>query len=71
MTKRDQENPVMHLVEEMVEVAAANQAAGLKVLQAEIEALSHLMPGTGHKKTEAERNAEDLKIEADFDNMPV
>jgi hypothetical protein len=71
MTKRSEENPLSHLVEEMVEVAAAGQAAGLRMLQAEMEALTHVLPGVGHVMTDAERAAEDLKIEAEFDNMPV
>ena len=71
MTKRADENPMIHMVEEMVEVVAATQTAGLRMLQAEMEALTHVMPGVGHPATDAERTAADLKIEADFDNMPV
>lgn len=71
MTRRADENPMIHMVEEMVEVVAATQAAGLQMLQAEMEALTHVLPGVGHEMTDAERAAADLKIEADFDNMPV
>jgi hypothetical protein len=56
-----------HLAGEMTEVAVAGQAAGLRLLAAEMQALAHLMPGMAgvpHAMTDAE-------IEADFDNMPV
>jgi len=71
MAENKQSNPMAHLVEDLVEVAVAGQALGLKVLQAEMEALSQVLPGVEHHKTDAERAAEDLKVEADFDNMPV
>jgi hypothetical protein len=56
-----------HLAVEVTEVAVAGQAAGLRLLAAEMQALAHLMPGMAgvpHAMTDAE-------IEADFDNMPV
>ena len=60
-----------HLAGEVTEVAvaaqAAGQAAGLRLLAAEMQALAHLMPGmagVAHAPTDAE-------IEAYFDNMPV
>jgi hypothetical protein len=71
MTRRADENPMIHMVEEMVEAVAASQTVGLRILQAEMEALTHVMPGVGHPVTDAERAAADQKIEADFDNMPV
>lgn len=58
-----------HLAGEMAETMVAGQAAGLRILAAEMQALSGLIPGlaegtTGH-------TASDAEIEADFDNMPV
>ena len=63
-----------HLAGEMTEVAMAGQAAGLRLLAAEMQALAHMMPGAlvgagiAAPKTDAETDAE---TEADFDNMPV
>ena len=71
MSKRDDENPITHLVEELVEVAAASQAAGLHLLQAEMQALSQVLPGAAAPQSDAERAAADLAVEAEFDNMPV
>jgi len=55
------------------EVVALGQAIGLGVLQAEMEALTHLLPGK--VETDAEREAriaaEAAAIEDGFDNMPV
>lgn len=56
-----------HLAGEMTEVAVAGQAAGLRLLAAEMQALAHLMPGLAG----AQHVASDAEIEADFDNMPV
>ena len=56
-----------HLAGEMTEVAMAGQAAGLRLLQAEMQALAALVPGlSGHSPSQT-----DTEIEADFDNMPV
>lgn len=68
----DMETPLdkmAHLAEEMTEAAVAGQAAGLRLLAAEMEALASLMPGRGGA---AHHHAPDqAEIEADFDNMPV
>lgn len=56
-----------HLAEEMTEVALAGQAAGLRLLQAEMQALMTLVPGMG----QGEATTDQAEIEADFDNMPV
>ncbi|TXI04518.1 MAG: hypothetical protein E6Q73_03045 [Pseudorhodobacter sp.] len=57
-----------HLMGEVTEVAVAGQAAGLRLLAAEMQALSQMMPGLGGT---AGQDATDAEIEADFDNMPV
>lgn len=52
---------------EMTEAAVAGQAAGLRLLMAEMQALAQVLPGAEghhHSPTQAE-------VEADFDNMPV
>lgn len=78
MTKTDNALEQMaHLVGEVTEVSIAGQAAGLRLLAAEMQALAQMMPGMAgpglgpglgagldHSPTYAE-------IEADFDNMPV
>lgn len=56
-----------HLAGEMTEVAVAGQAAGLRLLAAELQALAHLMPGLATPS----RMPSEQEIEADFDNMPV
>lgn len=56
-----------HLAGEMTDAAVAGQAAGLRLLAAEMQALATMLPGMATPppaQTEAE-------IEADFDNMPV
>lgn len=60
-------NQMTHLAEELTEVAVAGQAAGLQLLQAEMQALAALVPGI----TPAAARQTDAEIEADFDNMPV
>jgi hypothetical protein len=53
-------------------VALAGQVVGLKLLAAEMEALSHLMPGVpGVEPQVAPESRTDAEIEAGFDNMPV
>lgn len=69
-----------HLMGEMTEAALAGQAAGLKLLAAEMQALSHMLPtmagGTeaaapaGEAATKPE-GPTDAEIEAGFDNMPI
>lgn len=71
MSDTKDENPLAHLVDDMVGMVAAGQALGLKVLQAEMEALSQVLPGATHAQSEAERVATEAKIEADLDNMPI
>ena len=56
------------LAGEVTEVMVAGQAAGLKILAAEMQALTQLMPGMAHPAGEGPSDAE---IESDFDNMPV
>jgi hypothetical protein len=63
---------VAELVGEMTEVALAGQVAGLQILAAEMEALSHVMPVVlGTEPDLAPEGRTDAEIEADFDNMPV
>jgi hypothetical protein len=57
---------------EMTEVALAGQAVGFKILAAEMEALSHVIPGlVGAEPQAVVEGRTDAEIEADFDNMPV
>lgn len=71
MTQAKDNLAVAHLVEEIAELAAASQDAALKLLQAEMEALSAVLPGAPHKLTEVERARGESETEAGFDNMPV
>ncbi|MBD1202529.1 MAG: hypothetical protein O9292_06830 [Rhodobacteraceae bacterium] len=66
------------LMGEAVEAAAAGQALTLALLQAEMEAITQLMPGLApaqpaetEAEAEARQRAEEARIETDFDNMPV
>lgn len=66
------------LMGEAAEAAAAGQALTLALLQAEMEAIARILPGHAGDEaalTEAEadvlRRAEEARIEADFDNLPV
>lgn len=85
-TKQGAETPVAqmaHLMGEMTEVALAGQAVGLKILAAEMQVLSHLMPQAvpapdpqDKSKTEDQgaggaEGKTDAEIEAGFDNMPI
>lgn len=56
------------LAAEMTDVMVAGQTAGLRILAAEMQALTQLMPGLAHPAGEGPTDAE---IEAEFDNMPV
>jgi hypothetical protein len=56
-----------HLAGEMTEAVALGQAAGLRLLLAEMQALAQVMPAP-HAEHGVQSDAE---IEADFDNMPV
>lgn len=58
-----------HLAGEISEAVMMGQASGLRLLLAEMQALTQVMPGRA--LTEAERLATDAEVEADFDNMPV
>ncbi|CAM8648147.1 hypothetical protein MCEREM30_02305 [Paracoccaceae bacterium] len=63
---------VAQLMGEMTEVALAGQVMGLKILAAEMEALSHVIPGlVGAEPQAGVEGRTDAEIEADFDNMPV
>lgn len=67
------------LMREAAEAMAAGtalaQAAGLAVLKAEMEALSHVLPGgvtdSIGADDEAQRLADEAAREEGFDNMPV
>ncbi|MBL9054753.1 MAG: hypothetical protein JNJ84_00605 [Rhodobacteraceae bacterium] len=60
------------LAGDLTTAAMSGQGAGLSLLQAEMQALSLLMPGaTLPARSDAERLAAEAAIEADFDNMPV
>lgn len=71
MTKRMQENPLSHMVEEIVDATMAGQAAALQMLQAEMQALTSVMPGAVHPHSAEELADIDRQVEQDFDNMPV
>ena len=58
-----------HLAGEMTEAAMMGQASGLRLLFAEMQALTQVLPG--RSTAEADLRAADTEIEADFDNMPV
>lgn len=62
--------PMAELAGQMVETVVAGQTLGLKVLLAEMQALTEVIPGAD-KETEADRLKHDAAVEADFDNMPV
>jgi len=63
---------VAQLMGEMTETALAGQVVGLKLLAAEMEALSHMLPGVpGADPQPNPESRTDAEIEADFDNMPV
>lgn len=69
MTKNEtQIDHMAQIAAEMTEAMVAGQAAGLKILAVEMQALTQLMPGMAHP---AEAPMTDAEIEADFDNMPV
>lgn len=85
-TKQGAETPVgqmAHLMGEMTEVALAGQAVGLKIIAAEMQVLSHLMPqatpaSDPQDKAEPQDHGAagpagktDAEIEAGFDNMPI
>lgn len=60
---------VNQLVAEVVEAAVTAPTIGLKVLLAEMQALSHVIPGG--QETPEQRAEHEAAVEADFDNMPV
>ena len=66
--KTDPIDQMTQLVDEMTHVVVAGQAAGLEILAAEMQALTHLMPGLAAAPGTGPSDAE---IEAEFDNMPV
>lgn len=59
-----------HLAGEMTEAALAGQAAGLRVLMAEMQALAQLIPAAAGLSASHVPQSQ-AEIEADFDNMPV
>lgn len=56
-----------HLAGEMTEMAVAGQAAGLRLLAAEMQALASMMPGLAAPSA----LPSGPEVEAEFDNMPV
>lgn len=60
---------VNQLVAEVVEAAVTAPTIGLKVLLAEMQALSHVIPCG--QETPEQRAEHEAAVEADFDNMPV
>lgn len=69
MTQTPGLDAMAHLAGEMTEAALMGQAGGLRLLLAEMQALTQVMPGGA--PTETMRAATDDDTEADFDNMPV
>lgn len=66
------EAALAHLAGEFVEAAVAAQNIGLALLQAEMQALTQVLPGTAAPAhSEAELARAEAQVEADFDNMPV
>ena len=68
------------LAADMMEATAAAQEAGLRLLQAEMQALGAMMPGltsgvmaveAAPERSEDELRAVEAAVEAGFDNMPV
>ncbi len=69
MTQKTGLDTMAHLAGEMTEAAMIGQAAGLRLLFAEMQALTQMMPGGA--ATDADHLTTGAEIEADFDNMPV
>ena len=66
------EAALAHLAGEFVEAAVAAQNIGLVLLQAEMQALTQVLPGTAAPaRSEVELARVEAEVEADFDNMPV
>jgi|LakWasMe82_HOW10_FD_contig_21_823817_length_638_multi_5_in_0_out_0_2 hypothetical protein len=63
-------DPMAELAGQMVETVVAGQTLGLKVLLAEMQALTEVIPGADNE-TEADRLKHEAAVEADFDNMPI
>ncbi len=58
-----------HLAGEMGQAVVLGQVTGLRLLLAEMQALTQVLPGRA--LTGVEQRTTDAEIEADFDNMPV
>jgi methionine synthase II (cobalamin-independent) len=76
MTSTDPTSVMMDLATSLAEATATAQKAGLELLQAELHALTTLMPGLApseedEARQEAERRAVEAAVEEGFDNMPV
>lgn len=76
MTKTDPTSVMMDMASGLAEATATAQKAGLELLQAELQAMTALMPGLApqHRdeaELEAERRAAEAAVEDGFDNMPV
>lgn len=60
------------VVDGLASAALIGQTMGLQVLAAEMEIMSHLVPGMTDKEPDTRTAAEiDAEIEAGFDNMPI
>lgn len=76
MTSTDPTSAMMDLATSLAEATSTAQKAGLELLQAELHALTTLMPGLvpseeDEARQEAERRAVEAAVEEGFDNMPV
>lgn len=73
MSKKTETNPLAELTGGMAQLALAEQAMGLKLLLAEMQALTSLIPGAifAGQQGSPESARDDEQIESDFDNMPV
>lgn len=64
-----EKTPFTQIASEIVEAAVTAPTIGLKVLLAEMQALSHVIPGS--QETPEQRAKHEAEVEADFDNMPI
>jgi hypothetical protein len=69
MTQNSGLDALAALAAEMTEAAVIGQSLGLRVLLAEMQALTEGMPGSALIRRQPTAAPHD--IEADFDNMPV
>ena len=69
MTQTTGMNAMAQLAGEFTEAAVLGHATALRLLYAEMQALTQVLPGRA--QTEVAQRAEAAEIEAEFDNMPV